>query len=443
MAVLTMRTIDLLPYDPSWKDQAEKEIERIHLAFEAFPLMLHHIGSTSIPSSWAKPILDLLGIVSDVTLLDSYHGALEQLGYKSYGEFGMRRRSYFIKESVPAVHLHIFEDTDPEVDRHLRFRDYLRNHPEEIKAYSDLKKELLTRSSNDRQRYTLEKTPFIKRIDRLAALEGSPSMRKWGSKRNAWTGSQIQDAMEANMLLPMTLFAKYVTTQEIVFEPDVTVVRAEMEDDTYNYVVDAKFESKSAPERIQAVLGHYKEKNLPFSWWVGENNTPKDLAQLLKAAGLKEKEEDIGMFMPLTETVPIQNSLDIHRIEERQKLKDFAAIFIALCRYEAIYEEYYQLIPPILYQRQTPIRFYVGYEGNIPVTTGLLVLHANVAGVYYIMTHPSYRRKGYGSAMMHHLLKCAKQEGFHLATLQASEEGKSLYERMGFRRSCLFVEYSF
>ena len=37
--------------------------------------------------------------------------------------------------------------------------------------------------------------------------------------------------MEANMLLPMTLFAKYVTTQEIVFEPDVTVVRAKMEDD--------------------------------------------------------------------------------------------------------------------------------------------------------------------------------------------------------------------
>ena len=139
----------------------------------------------------------------------------------------------------------------------------------------------------------------------------------------------------------------------------------------------------------------------------------------------------------------IQNSLDIHRIEDRQKLKDFAAIFIALCRYKAIYEEYYQLIPPILYQRQTPIRFYVGYEGNTPVTTGLLVLHANVAGVYYIMTHPSYRRKGYGSAMMHHLLKCAKQEGFHLATLQASEEGKSLYERMGFRRSCLFVEYNF
>ena len=157
MAVLTLRTIDLLPYDPTWKNQAEKELARIHLAFEAFPLMLHHIGSTSISSCRAKPILDLLGIVSDVTVLDSYYGALEQLGYKSYGEFGMRRRSYFIKESVPAVHLHIFEDTDPEVDRHLRFRDYLCNHPEEIKAYSDLKRELLVRNPCDRQRYTLEK----------------------------------------------------------------------------------------------------------------------------------------------------------------------------------------------------------------------------------------------------------------------------------------------
>ncbi|WP_420421991.1 GNAT family N-acetyltransferase [Simkania sp.] len=437
-----MRTIYLSHFDLTWKDQAIKEMEKIHQAFDAFPLMLHHIGSTSIPSCQAKPIIDLLGVVSDVTLLDPYQDQLEQLGYESLGEFGMRRRRYFVRETSPAVHLHIFEDTDPEVDRHLRFRDYLRNHPEEIKAYSDLKRELVTCYPNDRQRYTLEKTPFIKRIDRLAALESSPSIRKWGSKRKSWTEDQIQDAMEANMLLPMTLFAKYVTTQEIVFEPDVTVVRAEIQDDTYNYVVDAKFELKSAPARIQAVLAHYQEKNLPFSWWVGESDSPKDLAQHLLAAGLKQKEDDIGMFMPLTKPIPTQNSLKIQRIEDRLKLKDFANIFIALSGYQTIYEEYYQLIPPILYQGQTPLRFYVGYEGNTPVTTGILILHANVAGIYYIMTHPSHRRKGYGTAMMHHLLNCAKQEGFYLATLQASEEGKNLYERMGFQPSCRFVEYS-
>lgn len=438
-----MCSVHLSPYDPSWKAAGEKEVQRIYKVFEAFPLMLHHIGSSSIPACEAKPILDLLGIVSDVTDVDQFHEALQQLGYEPKGEFGMRRRRYFIKETAPAVHLHIFEDTDPEVDRHLRFRDYLRSHPDEVKAYSDLKRQLVSRNPNDRQRYTLEKTPFIKRIDRLAALEGNPSIRSWGSKRKSWTDRQIQDAMEANMLLPMTHFAKYVTTQEIVFEPDVTVVRAEMQDDTYNYVVDAKFEPSKAPERIQAVLAHYKKKNLPFSWWVGESDSPKDLAQLLEAAGLKEKEQDIGMFMPLSRETPTQTSLSIHRIEDRKRLKDFADIFIALSRYETIYEEYYELIPPILYQQQAPIRFYVGYEGKVPVTTGLLVLHANVAGIYYIITHPSHRRKGYGSAMMYHLLKQAADEGFHLVTLQASEEGKSLYERMGFRPSCRFVEYSF
>ena len=79
---------------------------------------MHHIGSTSIPTCQSKPILDLLGIVSDVTDVD-HDAQLAKLGYRPVGEFGMRRRRFFIKEAAPAVNLHIFEDTDPEVDRHL------------------------------------------------------------------------------------------------------------------------------------------------------------------------------------------------------------------------------------------------------------------------------------------------------------------------------------
>jgi len=437
-----MSTVFLSSYDPSWQSQYEKEEASLQKAFHGLPITLHHIGSTSIPGCKAKPILDILGIVSDVTAVDAFNKKLKERGYHAKGEFGMRRRRYFSRETFLPAHLHFFEDTDPEVDRHLRFCDYLRSHPDQVKAYSDLKLQLVKKYSKERALYCLKKTPFIKQIDCLAALEGQPSVRKWGAKRQTWTKEQIQDAMLANMLIPMTYFAKYVPSQEIIFEPDVTVVRAQMQDDTFNYIVDAKFGVENISERIQTILSHFQRKSLPFSWWVGEQDTPPNLAEHLKAAGLTRKEDDIGMFMSIQEEPRKQTPLVIEQVEDQERLKDFATVFVELSRYEGIYKEYYKLVPPILYQPGAPFEMYVAYERGVPVSTGLLVLHANVAGIYYIMTRPSYRRKGYGTTMMYYLLSRAQNAGFHLATLQASEEGKNLYSGMGFCPVCRFTEYS-
>ena len=86
---------------------------------------------------------------------------------------------------------------------------------------------------------------------------------------------------------------------------------------------------------------------------------------------------------------------------------------------------------------------YIGYLNGKAVVTGILVLHAHVAGIYYVMTDPAHRRKGYGTEMMKALLVCAQEKGYFLATLQASSQGRALYERLGFKKECCFVEYAF
>ena len=85
---------------------------------------------------------------------------------------------------------------------------------------------------------------------------------------------------------------------------------------------------------------------------------------------------------------------------------------------------------------------YVGYLDEKPVVTGILVLHANVGGIYYVATIPRHRKKGYGTAMMELMLAEAKHRGYHMATLQASKEGKHLYERLGFKACSIYKEYS-
>ena len=55
--------VALLPYDPTWAEDAKKEGEMLAHAIGPALLAVHHVGSTSIPAIHTKPILDLMPVV--------------------------------------------------------------------------------------------------------------------------------------------------------------------------------------------------------------------------------------------------------------------------------------------------------------------------------------------------------------------------------------------
>ena len=61
-----------------------------------------------------------------------------------------------------------------ELRRHLAFRDYLRAHPEEARAYAVLKREAARRFGDDRRAYTDAKKGFVEGI--LARSPEDPAM---------------------------------------------------------------------------------------------------------------------------------------------------------------------------------------------------------------------------------------------------------------------------
>jgi GrpB-like predicted nucleotidyltransferase (UPF0157 family) len=62
---------------------------------------------------------------------------------------------------VRAVNVHIWGDSDPEVERYLTFREYLRNSSQARHAYEQLKRELARRRWPDVNHYANAKGPFI------------------------------------------------------------------------------------------------------------------------------------------------------------------------------------------------------------------------------------------------------------------------------------------
>ncbi len=78
-------------------------------------VVIHHIGSTSVPRLDAKPIIDMIPVVRDILQLDSSSnavGKMEGLGYIGKGENGIPFRRFFHKGLVDdrrKFHLYIFQ----------------------------------------------------------------------------------------------------------------------------------------------------------------------------------------------------------------------------------------------------------------------------------------------------------------------------------------------
>ena len=60
------RSVTLVPHNARWAGQAQGLIADLHVAAPGLFVGLHHIGSTAVPGLAAKPVVDLLGEVTDL-----------------------------------------------------------------------------------------------------------------------------------------------------------------------------------------------------------------------------------------------------------------------------------------------------------------------------------------------------------------------------------------
>jgi GrpB-like predicted nucleotidyltransferase (UPF0157 family) len=166
-----MRHVWVHPPNPQWVKDFEVEAAQIALALGSNVVHIHHIGSTSIPNIYAKPVIDLLVEVNDIGQVDTCNSAMAALGYTAMGEYGIPKRRYFRKDSTEGVrthHVHVFGVGSPDVAQHLAFRDFLIAHPDCAQQYSELKRTLAAQYPHDIEEYMDGKDEFIKTMEHRA-----------------------------------------------------------------------------------------------------------------------------------------------------------------------------------------------------------------------------------------------------------------------------------
>ena len=172
--------VELVPHDPRWASYAASEYELLAAALGPTLLAVHHVGSTSIPGILAKPILDLVPVVTTLSALEECRGSVEALGYEWWGELGLPGRRYCTKRDPVTgrrlIQLHCYALGSSEIERHLAFRDYLRHHPDIAGAYEREKVRCRALHAEDSHAYGACKSKWI------GAAE-SEALQWWQSNR--------------------------------------------------------------------------------------------------------------------------------------------------------------------------------------------------------------------------------------------------------------------
>jgi len=165
------RRVEVVFYNPNWKEMYKEESGKVKNILSDIIIDIHHIGSTAITGIKAKPVIDILVEVKDIEGVDQYNHKMKELGYEVMGEYGIPKRRFFRKGGDKRTHhIHIFQVGNEEIERHIKFKEYLIAHPDKAREYSRLKEELANKYTYDVDNYTNRKSNFIQEIDRKTKL---------------------------------------------------------------------------------------------------------------------------------------------------------------------------------------------------------------------------------------------------------------------------------
>ena len=167
------KNVIVSPYNPKWKTDFEKIKQEIASVIGDLAVSIEHVGSTSVEGLSAKPVIDIDVVISDYSVFDSVISKLSTIGYIHEGNLGIKDREAFKYSDKPHLqthHLYVCPLNSKELLRHITFRDFLRNNPDAVKKYSEVKENAAKLFPDNIDKYIEYKTPCIEELYSLCGL---------------------------------------------------------------------------------------------------------------------------------------------------------------------------------------------------------------------------------------------------------------------------------
>jgi ribosomal protein S18 acetylase RimI-like enzyme len=200
-----------------------------------------------------------------------------------------------------------------------------------------------------------------------------------------------------------------------------------------NSVLPLRYTGEDVVQDVKTVENLYREKGLPVVFQLPDYFEPENLRETLVSRGYKCVDESLVL------TAKIE---DIHTAHQEG------------CTYALAYEgtdQWFQALADLSHFNQQSLRgqksiieripfsskvFCCARTNNKIVGVGLGVVQQKVLGMYSIVVHSGYRRRGIGQSMVGHILQWGRASSVNYVYLQVQGDNRgaiSLYEKIGFK----------
>lgn len=181
MIGLERGTVKLCEHEKEWEIEARNTIFRLKQILGDVIKDIQHVGSTSIISIKAKPIIDIAVAVDDFDDIIIFEKELKDNGfyYRPNAQASIKNQllfacgSYYEGTGEMQTHfIHVVRTNSIDWINYINFRDYLNNTPSAAKEYEELKVSLALQAPVDkgREKYLQGKHDFIVRTLRNALV---------------------------------------------------------------------------------------------------------------------------------------------------------------------------------------------------------------------------------------------------------------------------------
>lgn len=187
---------------------------------------------------------------------------------------------------------------------------------------------------------------------------------------------------------------------------------------TEDIIKEVQFKLKSISSKI----------TIPI-WGVYDENVCEDV----DFKGLDLKFKQVGMSLKLDESFETTDDIQLHCVSNNQDAILWSELFKASFGYS--------ISADTIISTLKNINYFIAFKNEIAVGTAILYTTNRIGGIHSVGIPPNMRRNGYAEQIMKLLLNKAIENRYEYATLQASDMGKGLYLKLGFKEQFIIKNY--
>lgn len=206
-------------------------------------------------------------------------------------------------------------------------------------------------------------------------------------------------------------------------------------------------DSKEMGEFVEGANLFFGEKSLDYQLMLTDSQNGES-ARMLGERGLTCDARVPAMLLSIENLVvpkPSDYPLEIVEVTTPDQLQDYLKVCAASYSFpdfigDRIFNNHYLEDPAAI--------LYLGYDEGEAAAASMRVEDPNekgqtdaLAGIYWVGTKPEFRKRGHGERLTHFACEQAREDGFSIVSLQASEMGEPIYKRMGFETTGYYHRY--